>query len=181
MKNDNEQLNMEEGQEDEEFIGETIDAGAPMMSWEAWDFPRTERSKRWYIIASILGLFLILYALFTNNFIFGVIILMFAVIMLMQDLKKPARLAVHVTTKGLVFGNEFYKFEDIRDFSLTYDPPHINTLYVTFHGGLNPMISIGLEDLNPNEIRQLLLPFIFENLEREGESLTDVLHRVYKF
>ncbi len=180
MENNKEQSNTQEDQEDEQFIGETIDAGAPMMSWEAWDSPPIERSKSWYILASIFGLFLILYALFTNNFIFGVIVLMFAVIMLMQDLKKPARLPVHVTTRGLVFGSDFYKFEDIRDFSLTYDPPHINTLYVSFHGGINPMISIGLEDLNPNEIRQILLPFIFENLEREGESLTDVLHRVYK-
>lgn len=164
----------------EEEIQETIDAGEPMMSWESWEFPYVERSKRWYVIASTIGLFLILYALFTGNFIFGIIVLMFAVITLIRDLKRPSRVPVHITSKGLVFGEAFFPFEDIRDFSLTYDPPDINNLYVDFHGRFQPMLSIGLEDLNPNEIRSTLLPFVFENLEREGESLTDVLRRVYK-
>lgn len=158
----------------------TIDAGVPMMSWESWEFPFVERSKRWYIIASAIGLFLILYAVFTANFIFGVIVLMFAVITLIQDLKKPNRIQVHITSKGLVFGEQFFSFEDIRDFSLAYDPPMLNNLYISFHGRFQPMLSISLEDLNPNEVRNTLLPFVFENLEREGESLTDVLRRVYK-
>ena len=165
---------------DQNAIGETIDAGASIMSWEAWEFPLVNRTKRWYIVASVIGLMMILYSVFTANFIFGAIILMFAVIILIQDLKKPARLAAHITSKGLVFGDDYYPFEEIRDFSLTYDPPDINTLYVTFHSRIQPMLSIGLEDLNPNNVRRTLLPFVFENLEREGESLTDVLRRVYK-
>ncbi len=170
----------DEQQIKEQQLGETIDAGEPMMSWESWEFPYTERSKRWYFLASTIGLFLILYALFTGNFIFGVIILMFAVITLMRDLKKPSRIPVHITTKGFVFGDNFFGFQDIRDFSLTYDPPTLNTLYLSFHGRMQPMLSVDLEELNPNEIRSILLPFVFENLEREGESLTDVLRRVYK-
>ncbi len=164
----------------EEGVQETIDAGEPMMSWESWEFPFVERSKRWYVIASTIGLFLILYALFTGNFIFGVIVLMFAVITLIRDLKRPSRVSVHITSKGLVFGEAFFPFEEIRDFSLSYDPPDVNNLYVDFHGRLQPILSIGLEELNPNEVRGTLLPFVFENLEREGESLTDVLRRVYK-
>lgn len=164
----------------EQITEDAIDAGVPIMSWESWEYPVVERSKRWYIIASFVGLFLILYAMFTSNFIFGVIVLMFAVITMLQDLKKPDRVQVHVTSKGLVFGEQFFPFEEIRDFSLSYDPPTVNTLYVTFHGRFQPMLSIALEDLNPNEVRKTLLPFAFENLEREGESLTDVLRRVYK-
>lgn len=170
----------EHTQHEEQALGETIDAGVPIMSWESWEFPVVERSQRWYVIASSMGLFLILYAVFTANFIFGVIVLMFALITLIQDLKKPNRVPVHITSKGLVFGDQFFGFDEIRDFSLTYDPPTINTLYVSFHGRFQPMLSIGLEELNPNEVRKTLLPFAFENLEREGESLTDMLRRVYK-
>lgn len=176
MENEVEQ----EAVEGVEIAEEAIDAGAPMMSWESWEFPPVQRSTRWYILASVLGLFLMLYAVFTANFIFGVIVLMFAVITLLRDLKRPERILVHITSKGLVFGDEFYPFDTIRDFSLTYDPPTLNSLYVSFHGRFSPMLSIGLEELNPNEVRSTLLPFVFENLEREGESLTDVLRRVYK-
>jgi len=169
-----------ENQEIEQMDGEAIDAGIPIMSWESWEFPVVERSKRWYIVASVVGLFLILYAVFTANFIFGVIVLMFAVITLIQDLRKPNRVSVYITSKGFVFGDQFFAFEDIRDFSLSYDPPTVNNLYLSFHGTFQPMLSVALDELNPNEVRQTLLPFVFENLEREGESLTDVLRRVYK-
>src|SRR3990167_2109507 len=125
----------------EEPVSETIDAGEPIMSWESWEFPYVERSKRWYVIASTIGLFLILYALFNGNFIFGIIVLMFAVITLIRDLKRPSKVAVHITSKGLVFGEAFFPFEEIRDFSLTYDPPDVNNLYVDFHGRLQPMLS----------------------------------------
>lgn len=159
---------------------EIIDAGVPLLSWESWEFPLVARSTRWYVVASVVGLGLMLYALLTANFIFGVIVLMFACIILLRDIKKPSRIPVHITTVGLVFGDDLYKFEDIRDFSLTYDPPNVQNLYIAFHGRFQPLLSIDLEDLNPNDVRQTLLPFVFENLEREGESLTDMLRRVYK-
>ena len=122
-----------------------LDVGNEILSWETWEFPPTERSRRWYILASVVGLFLLLYALFTANFVFGIIILMFAVITIMRDLKRPSRVPVYLTTSGLVFGNEYFRYEDIRDFSLSYEPPVVKNLYVTFHGRLRPMLSIDIE------------------------------------
>ena len=37
-----------------------------------------------------------------------------------------------------------------------------------------------LEDIDPNEVRELLLPYCLENLQRVEENLTDVLRRLYK-
>ena len=128
----------------------------------------------------LIGVALLLYAVFTANFVFGLIVLMFAVITIMRDLKKPARIPVFITTAGVVFGNEFYRFQDIRDFSISFEPPTVKALYISFHGRVQPMLSIDLDDMNPNEVRRTLLPYVYENLEREGESLTDVLRRVYK-
>ncbi|MCR4314031.1 MAG: hypothetical protein NUV84_02170 [Candidatus Uhrbacteria bacterium] len=178
-----EEVQLESAAEDigEENVPEgAIDVGAELLSWEAWEFPPVERSQRWYIIASLLGVGLLLYAVFTANFVFGLIVLMFAVITIMKDLKKPARVPVFVTTAGIALGNEFYPYQDIRDFSISFDPPTVKSLYITFHGRTQPMLSIDLDDMNPNEVRRTLLPYVYENLEREGESLTDVLRRVYK-
>ncbi len=157
-----------------------IDVGSEIASWEAWEFPPFERSRRWYVLAALLALGLLLYAVFTANFVFGLIILMFAVITVMRDLKKPKRVPVIITTSGLVFGNEFHGFDDMRDFSITYEPPEVNVLYLTFRSRFQPMLSVDLDGMNPNDVRRTLLPYVYENLEREGESLTDVLRRVYK-
>lgn len=157
-----------------------IDAGVVILAWETWEYPPIERSRRWYVIASILGLGLLLYALITANFVFAVIVLMFAVITLMRDVRKPARITVALTTSGVVFGHDFYRYEDMKDFSIVYNPPEVKTLYVTFHGLMNPTLTIPLEDANPNDVRKVMTAYCFENLNREREYLTDLISRLYK-
>src|SRR3990167_4470009 len=128
----------EEQREEVKTEAQGIDAGAALLSWETWEYPPVERSRRWYVIASVLGIALLLYALLTANFVFAVIILMFAVIQLMKDLRKPSRMEIHITTGGIVFGNDFYPYENVRDFSLVYYPPDVKTLYVSFNGFMAP-------------------------------------------
>ncbi len=157
-----------------------IDAGAEILHWETWEYPPMERSRRWYVIASIIALAILLYALLTANFVFAVIVLMFAVIQLLRDLRKPARVDVHITTAGIVFGNDFYPYESFRDFSIVYYPPDVKILYVAFTGIMNPTLTIPLEDVNPNDVRESLVPYAFENLNRNREYLTDLVSRLYK-
>ena len=159
---------------------EHIDVGNVIATWETWEFPPSERTTGWYVAAGSLGLAMLLYALMTANFVFALILLMFAVILFMRDLKKPGRVRAYVTTSGVVLNDEFYPYETIKDFSISYAPPDIKYLYVSFQGRLQPTLSIHLDDMNPNTVRQGLLPYVLENLDREGESLTDTLRRVYK-
>ncbi len=173
-------MNMPEVKQNMEDNKEKIDAGASILSWETWEYPPVVRSRRWYIIASTLGLALLLYAIITANFVFAVIIIMFAVITLMRDIRKPDRVQIHLTTGGVVFGHDFYPYQDVRDFSIIYNPPDVKTLYVAFHGALAPTLTVPLEDMNPNDVRKALLPYAFENLNREREYLTDILSRLYK-
>ncbi len=159
---------------------EEIDVGIVIAAWDAFEFAPAERSKQWYIIAGAVGLFMLLYALFTANFVFALIVVMFAVIMLIQDIKKPEQVKAAVTNLGVVFGQAFYPFDEIKDFSIAYNPPDVKYLYIGFQSRIKPMLSIPLENVNPNKVREALLPYVFENLKREGESLTDSLRRVYK-
>lgn len=174
--------------EDQEFpqsptpspSSDAVDVGDILFSWETWEYPPVERSGRWYAFATIAGLLCLLYAMFTANYIFAVIVVMFAVIIMLKDIRKPAQTQVYITTEGIVFLDRLYPFKEIRDFSITYDPPAVKNLYITFSVGVRPMLSIPLEDANPNLVRAALLPFVYENLVRDGETLTDTLRRVYK-
>lgn len=163
-----------------EFVqAEGIDVGRILLSWETWDLPPVERSTRWYVIAAVLGIGMIIYSLLTANFLFALIIVMFAVILLMRDLRKPSRVMIAITTDGIAYHHDFYPYKDIRDFAVIYEPP-ISNVYISFNNRLTPPLSISLEDTDPNEVRAQLLPFVFENLDRDNESLTDTLSRVYK-
>ncbi len=169
-----------EKQESVEHYDEIEDVGTPIVSWEAFEYTPNDRSKSWYIIASVIGAALLVYSIITSNYLFAIIVLMTGVILLMNGLKHPKRMEVHVTDMGIVVGETYHDYKDIKEFALVYEPPIVKTLYVDFNSVLKPMISIPLEDADPNAIRESLLPYVFENLEREDETLTDILRRVYK-
>jgi len=157
-----------------------VDIGRPVLEWEVDEYAKHDRSKVWYIIGAVVGVFLVIYAISTANFLFAVIILMLGIVTLLSTFLPPDRIVVIVTTTGVVVGDMYYDYEAIRDFSIAYDPPEVKYLYLEFHSPWQPLISIPLEEMDPNAIRENLLPFCFENLDRTEESLTDVMRRVYK-
>ena len=177
--NDNEdQLKVVEQSTPESSTG--LYYGDPLLTWEVDEYPRHTRSRRWYLVAGVLGLGLILYAVLTADFLFAVIILMSGIIMLATSFAEPKRIEIILTTLGAVVGNKFYDYRGVRDFSIAYNPPAVKNLYMDFHSALNPLLSIPLEDTDPNEVRDCLGAFCRENLNRTDESLTDRLRRVYK-
>lgn len=159
---------------------EEIDAGDSLFSWSTWEYPPHERSRRWYLVAGILAIFFIVYSIYTENFLFAVIILMMGVLVLVTGLRRPDRIDVHVTTLGLVIGSDFHSYKEIKDFSIIYEPPDVKLLYVDFESRLHPMVAVPLEEADPNMLREALLPYVFENIDRESEGLTELFRRVYK-
>ncbi len=157
-----------------------INIGSPQLEWEVDEFPAHSRGKLWYTISAVLGVALIVYSIATANFLFAVIILMIGVITLLSTFQKPDRVPVILTNTGVVVADMYYDFEAIKDFSLAYDPPHVKNLYFEFHSPWHPLLTVPLEDTDPNEVRSLLLPFCLENLHRVEENLTDVVRRMYK-
>lgn len=157
-----------------------LEIGRPIVEWEVDEYPRHVRSKYWFIIGGVVGVGLIIYAMATANFLFAVIVLMLGVITLLSTFLPPDRVPVLVTTTGVVVGDMYYDYEAIRDFSIAYEPPEIKYLYIEFFSPWQPLLSIPLEDMDPNEVRENLLPFCVENLDRTDESLTDVMRRLYK-
>lgn len=157
-----------------------VDAGESLLSWETWETLPLERGPRWYIIASLIGGLLIAYGLFTSNPLFSLIILMIGVMMFVNGAKHPDRVAIHLTTTGIVVGDHYYPYEEIKDFSLVYRPPYASILYIDFNSWTTPVRRIDLEQINPLAVREILLPVLPENYEREDELLTDLVKRVYK-
>jgi len=157
-----------------------ISFGKSLLTWETLEFTKHERSFVWYIISGAVGIALLIYAILTASFPFAVIILMTGIIMLMSELRNPEQIEIHITTNGVLVGRHFYAYKEIKDFSIVYEPPKIKLLYLDFSSRWLPLNSIPLNEVDPNEIREVLRPFVIENLERDQESLTDVLARMYK-
>jgi hypothetical protein len=159
---------------------EGIHAGRHLLSWQVDEYPRATRSGRWYAAACVIGAALIIYAIASADFLFAVIVLMLGIIYLVSTFREPERVDVTLTDGGVVLGTTFYEYRDIKDFSLVYEPPAVKNLYLEFVSPWRPLLTIPLEETDPNVLRETLLPYCKEDLERTRETLTDAMRRVYK-
>jgi hypothetical protein len=154
--------------------------GRSIISWDTWEGNKHDRSIWWYVIAGAIGVALLLYAILTASFPFAVIVLMVGIITLMSHLRDPEQITVHITTSGILVGRHFYGWKEIKNFSIVYNPPRVKLLYLDFQSRWIPLTSVPLDDMDPNEVRDAIKPYAVENLQRDEESLTDFLNRVYK-
>ncbi len=130
-----------------------------------------------------MGIFLsllLLWALYTLNILFAVIIILFVGIIYSQTKKPPIEVEIKIFEDGIRIGNRFYKYKEINKFWLIYEPPTVKNLYLEFKNKLRPVLPIPLEKQNPIKIRQILLKYIDEDLEKDEEPFSEIIGRRLK-
>lgn len=151
--------------------------------WAEWDFPEFVKHKRgaiWWILGAILGLGLIVWAMIGGNFLFAMMIIIFAFIVIFTNKRESLIVRFQITEDGLRVGSSFYEWKKVKSFWIVYKPPEIKQLYFQLSGIFPPGLSIPLEKQNPIKIREILLKYCFEDLEKEEESFSDFLERSLK-
>lgn len=155
--------------------------GLEIVSWEIDSHDRHQRSKAWYIGFALIMFGLIIYAVTTDNFLFALILIIFSFLFLINDARHPAKIPVSLTTEGILVESKFYEYDTIQDFSIVYKPHfNIRKVYFEFKGVTKHRLSLPLEDLNPLLVREELLKYLPEDLDRTDEPLSEVLAKIFK-
>jgi hypothetical protein len=155
--------------------------GKNLASWNVTDFEKHARSVSWYIGFGIMGIILLVYAIWTINYLFAIIIIVTAFIVYVQERSEPVNLKVMITTKGVKIGKKEISYKDISMFWILYDPPHVKKLYFSFKNVMSTELMVPLGSQNPLKIRDILLQFLEEDVAKEEEPLSEVFGRVAKF
>lgn len=182
---------------------EDIKSEKDVISWLIPEYQGEEKTKLWYAIYSLIGIALLVYAIFTQNFIFAIIIVFAAILLVLFDGGHPGMLEVVISDKGVRVGKEFYSYDQIEDFFIIYDPEeNVKNLYLEFKRFARPTLpeneptryswlfwlvnfartrfSIPLQDMNPIIIRRNLLKYVKENLERTTIPLSEQLTKLFR-
>lgn len=155
--------------------------GQEFASWSVLEYEKHERSQNWYIAAGVIVFALLVYCYFSANFLFAVIIMMGSFVLVMNDSQNPGQVKISLTSEGVVVGRKFYDYDEIKDFAIVYKPNQgIKRLYFEFNSSVRPRISISLENMNPLPIRENLLKYLKEDLERTNEPLSEGLAKLLK-
>ena len=99
----------------------------------------------------------------------------------MQHGQDPEKVIINLGNEGVAIGQKFYDYDEFRHFAIVYKPKLDNkNLYFEFNNVLKTRISIPLENMNPVELRDHLLQFLDEDLERTDIPLSESLSKMLK-
>ncbi len=155
--------------------------GKTLIKWHFPEFEQPERSMSWYIVLFIIFAALLIYSIVTLNFLFAIIVVMVIVILFLHQRKDPIELEIKITEAGIEIGNKFYVYKELDKFFIIYEPPEISNLYIEFKSNLKPDLSIPLKEQNPIKVRDILIDFLAEDIDKEDEPMSDFLTRWLKF
>lgn len=157
------------------------DFGKKIAGWKIPEYDKHVRSKSWYIVASAVALLLLFYAFMSANFLFAVIIVVVTLVVVLHDGQEPDKVDFSITDEGVTVGRKFYDYDEIKDFSIVYKPKQgIKNLYFEFKTTIRPRLSISLEKTDPLPIRENLLKYLPEDLERTDQPLSEALARFFR-
>ena|SRR3989338_4548441 len=166
--------------DDQNTIASAVDHGPAFRSWFIPEYTQHERGRGWYAVAALVALGLIAWAIYSVNFLFAVLIVLTAIILLVRHSEMPAQLMVSIFEDGIQAGENFYAYRDLKSFWIIYEPPEVKTLYFDFKSAWRPRLPVPLAEENPVEVRRFLLKYLEEDLSRESEPTSDALSRLLR-
>ncbi len=151
------------------------------ISWRIPEYDRYERPKIWYILAIIVALTALIIAFWAKNYLFVIIIVLSSLIIILNEGREPEEIEFAIHDEGLALGKRFIDYSELSNFSIIYKPrQNTKKLYFEFGSALRPRLSIYLGNNNPLKIRDILLNYLQEDLERENEPLSESLARLFR-
>lgn len=155
--------------------------GIEIATWETPEYHRHDRPTWWYIVYALAAIGLIIYALATNNFLFAIILVIGSFALIINDARTPQTILISLTTEGIIVGNRFYDYDEIKNFSIVYKPArNLKQLYFDFKSFAKHRLSIALHDTNPLFLREHLIKYLPEDLDRTDEPTSEIITRLLK-
>lgn len=163
------------------------------LVWPVPEYHRPQRSKRWYIAAGIFLFLCLFFSFFTisdwrlvflganANFLFALIMIMAAIIMTINEGREPLMVNVYLEKEGVRIGKNFYDYDRLKHFSVIYKPKQsLKNLYFEFKNSMRPRLSVPLRHMDPLQVRNFLLRYLDEDLERTDMPLSEQLTKLLK-
>ncbi len=151
-----------------------------ILQWTFSESPEQQRSPSWYVWLGVISGGLLIYSVFTFNFLFVVFIVLTDIIIISTSKKNPNEINAIISKDGISIGNKFYLYRDLGKFWIIYQPPTVKTLYFEFKNRFRPLLSVPLENQNPLKIKETLTQFLLEDLEQEKEPVSEQIKKILK-
>jgi len=165
----------------QDLLKQDVNVGNIAFSWSFNEYEKYNRGKRWYWTMGLLSVALIAFAVYTANYLFALIIVLFGIIIFLQEMNEPMELDFGLTDTGIVLGTKYYAFSELEKYWIVYNPPMVKVLYFEPKSAIKHRLHIPLiDETDPVVLRDYLNQYLIEDLDKEDEPLSDRLGRMLK-
>jgi len=151
----------------------------PLLTWEAPEFIKHSKGKKWFYGAGLLVVLLVMYALWTGSWTMAIAFIVLAGVYYISHHREPNQVTISLSHFGIKIGKRQLPYNQIKAFWIVYKPPHVKTLKLLTTDKVMTEVTIQLDGQEPGPVRALLTKHVPE-YEGKDESFVDALIRVTK-
>ena len=141
----------------------------PLLEWDAPEHHHTEKNNDWYWSVGIITLTAAGLAFIFGNIIFGILIIVGVFALVVHAAKKPLSIHVEINDRGIVLDKVLYPFLTLESFWIdAHEEPR--KILIKSTKTFMPYLTIHIEGVDPEEVRDLLLNYIAETEHHEPVS-----------
>ncbi len=169
--------------EEQDITEESTHPGAQhnliQLEWKAPEFINHYRGAKWFLIAGILTILLIGYAIYSGSATMAIVFIVLAGVYYLTHNQEPKIINIKITDLGIYAGDDYHPFNEINSFWINYHPPYVHNLTLRLSDKSRTKVVIQLDVQNPVEVRKTLAREIPE-VEGEHESVMEMLIRLLR-
>ena len=150
-----------------------------VFEWEAPEFKHYPKNPAWYITLFIIVCLLVFYQFIQKDYFGGVSLILIGVLVVFFARQTPGHVPMQITDKGVHINDDLIPYQRIKHFWVVDDGTH-KTLNFETTAYLNSEITVELENLDAEEVRDFLIDILPEHEVTEPTTAQKIAHR-FKF
>ena len=136
------------------------------ISWRAFEFAHRPKTSDWYWAVGIVTIGAVVAAIFFNNIILAILLIVGSLSLLLHANKPPRLLEYHLTQRGLIVDKKLYPISTIESFWIDeYEHRDSKLVLKSTKKTMVYIIVPLVPEVTPDEVRH----FFFSNRVREVE------------
>jgi hypothetical protein len=138
----------------------------PLIEWDAPEHHYTEKNNDWYWAVGIITFTAAALAFIFGNVIFGILILVGVFALVVHASRRPGLMHVEINDRGVVIDRVLYPFLTLESFWIDAHE-HPPKILLKSTKTFMPYISVYIEEVDREHVREILLNYIAETEHQE--------------
>lgn len=157
-------------------IDDDVEDAATLFSWHAQEHAHRPKSPRWFIVLAVIVTGLVVFFLFTYNFMGAITTALVGILLYWIAQRKPALVHYRIMVDGVAIGSMLYHYRELLAFNIVYEPNETRTVIVRSQRRFTPLLHMEIGEADPVAIRDILIEFLPED-QNLHEPIADILAR----